>query len=125
MTSSKRVLVVDDYSTMRRILRNLLTQLGFTDIEEAQDGSSALEKLRTGKPVDVIISDWNMQPVSGLQLLQQVRADQKLARLPFVMVTAESSSENVVAAKKAGVSNYIIKPFNAQTLKSKLEAVGI
>lgn len=125
MTSSKRVLVVDDYSTMRRILRNLLTQLGFTDIEEAQDGSSALEKLRTGKPVDVIISDWNMQPVSGLELLQQVRADQKLAKLPFVMVTAESSSENVVAAKKAGVSNYIIKPFNAQTLKSKLEAVGI
>lgn len=125
MSASKRVLVVDDYSTMRRILRNLLTQLGFTDIEEAQDGSSALEKLRNSKPVDVIISDWNMQPVSGLQLLQQVRADQKFAKLPFVMVTAESSSENVVAAKKAGVSNYIIKPFNAQTLKSKLEAVGI
>jgi two-component system chemotaxis response regulator CheY len=117
-----KVLVVDDYNTMRRIVRNLLTQIGFKDIDEAEDGSSALQKLRGGK-FDLIISDWNMEPMSGLQLLREVRSDASLAKIPFIMVTAESKPENVVTAKEAGVSNYIVKPFNAETLKKKIEAV--
>lgn len=115
-----RVLVVDDYSTMRRIVRNLLQQIGFNNIDEATDGSSALAKLRESQ-FGMIISDWNMEPMSGLQLLQEVRADMKLKDLPFIMVTAESKTENVVTAKQAGVSNYIVKPFNAATLKQKIE----
>lgn len=116
------ILVVDDYKTMLRIVRNLLKQLGFNNVDEATDGSVALQKLRD-KKYGLVISDWNMEPMSGLQLLKEVRADQKLADLPFIMVTAESKSENVVAAKEAGVTNYIIKPFNAETLKNKLTAV--
>ena len=116
------VLVVDDYSTMRRILRNLLQQIGFVNIDEAEDGGSALRKLRDTR-FGLIISDWNMEPMSGLQLLQEVRADHKLKEMPFIMITAESRSENVVAAKKAGVSNYIVKPFTADTLKEKIETV--
>jgi two-component system chemotaxis response regulator CheY len=116
------VLVVDDYHTMIRIIRNLLKQIGFLNIDEAADGAAALAKLRK-QPFGLIISDWNMEPMSGYQLLQQVRADPALAATPFIMVTAESKTENVIAAKKAGVSNYIVKPFNAQTLRNKIEAV--
>ena len=118
----KHVLVVDDYNTMRRILRNLLSQIGFSNVEEAEDGSTGLRKLRE-RPFGLVISDWNMEPMTGLQLLQEVRADNKLKPLPFIMVTAESKTENVVAAKQAGVSNYIVKPFNAETLRDKIEKV--
>ena len=117
-----RVLVVDDYLTMRRILRNLLAQIGYTDVDEASDGVAALHKLREA-PFDFVISDWNMEPMTGLQLLREMRADAKLAHLPFIMVTAESKTENVIAAKQAGVNNYIVKPFSAETLKQKIEAV--
>ena len=117
-----KVLVVDDYATMRRIIKNLLTQIGFTDIDEAADGASALEKLRQGG-FGLVISDWNMEPMTGLQLVKEIRADAELKDMPFIMVTAESKTENVVAAKQAGVNNYIVKPFNADTLKSKIEAV--
>ncbi len=116
------ILIVDDYKTMLRIIRNLLKQLGFNNVDEAIDGSSALQKLRE-KDCGLIISDWNMEPMSGLQLLKEVRADVKLKELPFIMITAESKSENVIAAKEAGVSNYIVKPFNAATLKGKLTTV--
>ena len=117
-----QVLVVDDYQTMRRIIRNLLTQIGFSRIEEATDGADALAKLRAGT-FGLVISDWNMEPMTGLQLLKEVRADVRLKDMPFIMVTAESKTENVVAAKQAGVNNYIVKPFNADTLKKKIEAV--
>ncbi|WP_419902505.1 response regulator [Kiloniella sp.] len=116
------ILIVDDYKTMLRIVRNLLKQLGFNNVDEATDGSSALQKLR-GKQYSLIISDWNMEPMSGLQLLKECRADAHLKDLSFIMVTAESKTENVIAAKQAGVNNYIVKPFNAATLKKKLIAV--
>jgi two-component system chemotaxis response regulator CheY len=119
---SMPVLVVDDYQTMIRIIRNLLNQLGFKNIEEAKDGRQALEKLNGGK-FGLVISDWNMEPMTGYELLQQVRASDKLKATPFIMVTAESKTENVIAAKKAGVNNYIVKPFNAETLKGKLKSV--
>jgi two-component system chemotaxis response regulator CheY len=119
---SMPVLIVDDYNTMVRIIRNLLRQLGFEHIDDANDGSEALEKMQQLK-YGLVISDWNMEPMTGYDLLQQVRSDPALATTPFIMVTAESKTENVIAAKKAGVSNYIVKPFNAQTLKSKIEAV--
>jgi two-component system chemotaxis response regulator CheY len=107
---------------MLRIIRNLLKQLGFNNVDEASDGSAALQKLRD-KEFNLVISDWNMEPMSGLQLLKEVRADVKLKETPFIMITAESKSENVIAAKEAGVSNYIVKPFNAATLKGKLSSV--
>lgn len=116
------VLIVDDYKTMLRILRNLLVQLGFRNVEEASDGGAALGKLRGGE-FGLIISDWNMEPMTGLQLLKAVRAEDRLKKLPFIMVTAESKPENIIAAKQAGVSNYIVKPFNAETLKSKMSSV--
>ena len=116
------ILIVDDYKTMLRIIRNLLKQLGFNNVDEAIDGSSALQKLRD-KECGLIISDWNMEPMSGLQLLKEVRADVKLKELPFIMIMVESKSENVIAAKEAGVSNYIVKPFNAATLRGKLTTV--
>ncbi|KLK94343.1 response regulator [Microvirga vignae] len=119
---STPVLVVDDYQTMVRILRNLLKQIGFNDVDDASDGQAALEKLRS-KKYGLVISDWNMAPMTGYELLQQVRADAELGSLPFIMVTAEAKTENVVAAKKAGVNNYIVKPFNAETLRSKISAV--
>src|SRR5262245_10468963 len=116
-----KVLVVDDYSTMRRIIRNLLTQIGYTEIDEAADGNEALAKLRQVH-YGLIISDWNMEPMTGYDLLKQVRADDKLKATPFIMVTAESKTDNVVAAKQAGVDNYIVKPFNAATLQQKINA---
>ncbi len=116
------ILVVDDYKTMIRIIRNLLKQLGFDDVDEAADGSEALTKMRA-KKYGLVISDWNMEPMTGYELLKEVRGDTSLSKTPFIMVTAESKTENVIAAKKAGVDNYIVKPFNAQTLKSKIDAV--
>jgi two-component system chemotaxis response regulator CheY len=119
---SMSVLVVDDYNTMIRIIRNLLKQLGFENIDDAADGSAALNKMRS-KKYGLVISDWNMEPMTGYDLLREVRADPNLATTPFIMITAESKTENVIAAKKAGVNNYIVKPFNAATLKTKIEAV--
>ena len=119
---SMNVLIVDDYKTMLRIIRNLLRQLGIENVDEATDGGTALAKLRESD-YGLVISDLIMQPMTGLQLLKEVRADQKLKQIPFIMVTAESKTENVVAAKEAGVTNYIVKPFNAATLKQKLEAI--
>ncbi|HVJ41279.1 MAG TPA: response regulator [Dongiaceae bacterium] len=116
------ILIVDDYKTMLRIIRNLLKQLGFNNVDEATDGSMALQKLRD-KDYGLVISDWNMEPMTGIQLLREVRADSKLKALPFIMITAESKTENVIAAKEAGVNNYIVKPFNAATLKTKLSTV--
>ncbi|WP_321984393.1 chemotaxis response regulator CheY [Lichenicoccus sp.] len=122
MDKSMNVLIVDDYKTMLRIIRNLLKQIDFNNVEEAMDGGEALSKLRTGN-YGLVISDWNMQPMTGLELLTEVRKDTRLKTLPFIMITAESKIENVVAAKQAGVSNYIVKPFNAETLKGKIEKV--
>lgn len=116
------ILIVDDYKTMLRIVRGLLNQLGFTNIEEATDGTMAWEMVQR-KPYGLIISDWNMEPMSGFEFLKLVRTNDATKQLPFIMVTAESKPENIIAAKQAGVSNYIVKPFNAQTLKQKLEAV--
>jgi two-component system chemotaxis response regulator CheY len=119
---SMPILVVDDYNTMIRIIRNLLKQLGFEDVDDAADGTSALAKMRD-KKYGLVISDWNMEPMTGFDLLKQVRADSVLSTTPFIMVNAESKTENVIAAKQAGVNNYIVKPFNAETLKSKIDAV--
>ena len=119
---SMPILVVDDYKTMIRIIRNLLKQLGFNDVDEAADGTEALAKAKA-KKYGLIISDWNMEPMTGYELLKEIRSDEHLARTPFIMVTAESKTENVIAAKKAGVNNYIVKPFNAAKLKSKIDAV--
>jgi two-component system, chemotaxis family, chemotaxis protein CheY len=116
------ILIVDDYKTMLRIIRNLLKQIGFDNVEEATDGTAALQKLRESE-FKLVISDWNMEPMTGIELLREVRADENMKKLPFIMVTAESKTENVVIAKEAGVSNYIVKPFNAATLKSKLVGV--
>ena len=116
------ILVVDDYNTMIRIIRNLLRQLGFNDVDDAPDGSIALSKMHI-KRYGLIISDWNMEPMTGYELLKQVRSEPSLASTPFIMVTAESKTENVIAAKQAGVNNYIVKPFNADTLKNKIDAV--
>jgi two-component system chemotaxis response regulator CheY len=117
-----KILVVDDYPTMRRILRNLLGQIGMTDVEEAGSGGEAFSKLQAAQ-FDLVISDWNMEPVTGLELLKKVRANAPTSKLPFIMVTAESKTENVIEAKKAGVNNYIVKPFTADILKSKIAAV--
>jgi two-component system, chemotaxis family, chemotaxis protein CheY len=119
---SMPILVVDDYSTMIRIIRNLLKQLGFENVDDASDGSAALAKMQTRK-YGLVISDWNMEPMTGYDLLREVRASPELSKTPFIMITAESKTENVIAAKKAGVSNYIVKPFNAATLKTKMETV--
>ncbi len=116
------ILIVDDYKTMLRIIRNLLKQLDFLNVDEALDGGEALEKLHE-KKYDLVISDWNMEPMTGIQLLKEIRSDKALRKMPFIMITAESKTENVVIAKEAGVSNYIVKPFNAATLKSKLVGV--
>jgi two-component system chemotaxis response regulator CheY len=124
MTLNKdmRVFIVDDYTTMLRILRNLLRQLDINNVDEATNGDMAYHMLQKSPP-DLIISDWNMVPVTGLDLLRKVRSDAKLRHIPFIMVTAESKTENVIAAKQAGVSNYIVKPFNAETLRAKIASV--
>jgi two-component system chemotaxis response regulator CheY len=116
------VLVVDDYKTMIRIVRGLLEQLGFSNVDDALDGPSALEKIRQ-KDYGLILSDWNMVPMTGYDLLKAVRADTRTKSVPFVMVTAEAKTENVVLARQAGVNNYIIKPFNLAVLKQKLTTV--
>ncbi|HRK97834.1 MAG: response regulator [Alphaproteobacteria bacterium] len=116
------VLIVDDYKTMLRIIGNLLKQLGFNNVDEATDGGMALEMFKN-KNYGLVISDWNMEPMSGLDLLKKVRVLPANANVPFVMITAESKTENVIAAKQAGVNNYIVKPFNAETLKTKLTSV--
>lgn len=119
---SIRILIVDDYKTMLRIIRNVLRQLGLVNVDEANDGGEALAMLKQGD-YGLVISDWNMQPMTGLELLTHVRADARLSRLPFIMVTAESKVENIVAAKQAGVSNYVVKPFSAETLRAKIDSV--
>lgn len=119
-----KILVVDDFKTMRRIVGNLLLQIGFKNIDEATDGSNAFEKINVTQ-YNLIISDWNMEPMSGLELLQNIRSstNPSIKSLPFIMVTAESKPENIIKAKQAGVNNYIVKPFNAETLKAKMSAV--
>ena len=121
--TNMNVLIVDDYKTMLRIIKNLLGQLGFKNVDEATDGKMALELLRS-KDYGLVISDWNMEPMTGLDLLKTVRANNDNHQgIPFIMITAESKTENVVMAKEAGVSNYIVKPFNAETLKQKISSV--
>lgn len=124
VSKSMPILIVDDYKTMLRIVRGLLNQLGFSNIDEATDGTMAWDMVQK-KQYGLIVSDWNMEPMSGFEFLKLVRtnASPGIKSLPFIMVTAESKPENIIAAKQAGVSNYIVKPFNAQTLKQKLEAV--
>jgi len=124
MDKNTNILIVDDYKTMLRIIRNLLKQLDLDNVDEASDGSEALAKLRAGN-FGLVISDWNMAPMTGLDLLKEVRADARLKDTPFIMITAESKTENVIAAKQAGVSNYIVKPFNAETLREKIEKVMV
>jgi len=117
-----RILVVDDFSTMRRIIKNILRQLGFTNIVEADDGSTAWETLGKDK-IDFIISDWNMPNMPGIELLRKVRASEEFASLPFLMVTAEAQQENIIEAVQAKVSNYIVKPFTAETLGQKIDKI--
>lgn len=122
VSMSMKVLVVDDYKTMLKIVSNLLQQIGFQHIDTALDGGEALNKMRRDS-YGLVISDWNMEPVTGLALLKEVRADRRLQKTPFIMVTAESKTENVIVAKQAGVNNYIVKPFTAETLKQKIVSV--
>ena len=117
-----RILVVDDFSTMRRIVKNILQQLGFTNIVEAEDGKVAFQRMQNGD-VEFVVSDWNMPHMMGIDLLRAVRGDAKMRETPFLMVTAESQKENVMEALQAGVSNYIIKPFTADTLEQKLTQI--
>lgn len=116
------MLVVDDFPTMRRIVRSLLKELGFNNVEEAEDGQDALNKLRSGK-FEFVVSDWNMPNLDGLDMLKQIRADESLKHLPVLMVTAEAKKENIIAAAQAGASGYIVKPFTAATLNEKLTKI--
>ncbi len=117
-----KILVVDDMSTMRRIIKNLLNQLGYKNIDEAEDGIAGLQKLRNGK-YDFVVTDWNMPNMTGLEMVQEIRKDPNLKHLPILMVTAEAKKENVIMAIKAGVNNYIVKPFPAEVLKEKMEKI--
>ncbi|MDR0806650.1 MAG: chemotaxis response regulator CheY [Enterobacteriaceae bacterium] len=117
-----RFLVVDDFSTMRRIIRNLLKDLGFNNVEEAEDGQDALTRLRSSH-FDFVISDWNMPNMDGLQLLSEIRNDANFGKMPVLMVTAEAKKENIVAAAQAGASGYVVKPFTAATLEEKLNKI--
>ncbi len=119
---SMKLLVVDDFSTMRRIIKNILKQIGFTNVDEAENGQVALSKLLDGN-YDFVVSDWNMPEMSGIELLKSVRANEKIKDLPFLMVTAEAKKENVVEAVKAGVNNYIVKPFTAEILQEKISKI--
>ncbi|MCL6120246.1 MAG: chemotaxis response regulator CheY [Deltaproteobacteria bacterium] len=120
---SMRILVVDDFSTMRRIIKNILKQIGFTNVDEAENGQAALAKIGDGGNYDFVISDWNMPEMTGIELLKQVRANEATKDLPFLMVTAEAKKENVVEAVKAGVNNYIVKPFTAEVLQEKISKI--
>ena len=122
MEKSIKILVVDDFATMRKVLRNLLKQAGYENIVEAEDGVTALRALKSQK-IDFVISDWNMPNMTGIELLKAVRADSDLATMPFLMVTAEALQDNVIAAVKAGVSNYIVKPFTAEVLNEKITKI--
>ncbi len=117
-----QILVVDDFSTMRRIVKNILRQLGYNNVVEADDGTTAMVKLKTTK-IDFVITDWNMPKMTGLELLKQIRADPELKSMPVLMVTAEALQENILAAVKAGVNNYVVKPFDAQTLSDKMAKI--
>jgi two-component system, chemotaxis family, chemotaxis protein CheY len=119
---STRFLVVDDFSTMRRIVRNLLKELGFVNVQEAEDGVDALKKLRSDT-FDFVVSDWNMPNMTGIELLKEIRADAKLKSLPVLMVTAEAKRENIIEAAQAGASGYVVKPFTAATLDEKLKKI--
>ena len=119
---STPILVVDDYRTMVRIVRNLLQQLGFDNVDDASDGASALAKLRE-RTFGLVISDWMMEPMSGLELLEQIRADPKLRALPFIMITAENRKDRVARAEQAGADGFIVKPFNAEALSDRIAAV--
>jgi len=122
LNKNMRILVVDDFSTMRRIVKNLLTDLGFTNMAEAEDGHSALAALRASH-FDFVVTDWNMPGMSGIELLKAIRADARLKTLPVLMVTAEAKREQIIEAAQNGVNGYIIKPFTAQTLQEKLDKV--
>jgi len=117
-----KILIVDDFPTMRRIIKNLLKDLGFENVDEAEDGAIGLEKLRNGS-FDFVVSDWNMPNMDGLTMLQQIRADPNLSSLPVLMVTAEAKKENIIAAAQAGASGYVVKPFTAATLEEKLNKI--
>ncbi|MBU0603345.1 MAG: chemotaxis response regulator CheY [Gammaproteobacteria bacterium] len=117
-----KFLVVDDFSTMRRIVRNLLKELGFTNVEEAEDGVIALQKLKAGE-FDFVVSDWNMPNMTGIELLRAIRADPALKNLPLLMITAEAKKENIIEAAQAGASGYIVKPFTAGTMSEKLTKI--
>jgi two-component system, chemotaxis family, chemotaxis protein CheY len=117
-----RVLVVDDFSTMRRIVRNILRQLGFQNVVEADDGTTAWDVLNREK-IEFIVSDWNMPQMTGIDLLRKVRASEQFAHIPFLMVTAEAQQENIIEAVQAKVSNYIVKPFTADTMKQKIDKI--
>jgi two-component system, chemotaxis family, chemotaxis protein CheY len=117
-----KFLVVDDFSTMRRIVRNLLKELGFVNVQEAEDGVDALNKLR-GEQFDFVVSDWNMPNMTGIDLLREIRADANLKHLPVLMVTAEAKKENIIMAAQAGASGYVVKPFTAATLDEKLKKI--
>ncbi|WP_410498895.1 chemotaxis response regulator CheY [Chitinibacter sp. S2-10] len=117
-----RILVVDDFSTMRRIVRNLLKELGYTNVEEAEDGQVALHKLKNGQ-FDFVVTDWNMPNMTGIELLKAIRADAALKQLPVLMVTAEAKKENIIEAATAGASGYVVKPFTAATLDEKLQKI--
>lgn len=117
-----KFLVVDDFSTMRRIVRNLLKELGFTNVQEAEDGVQALAKLRSDE-FDFVVTDWNMPNMTGIELLRAIRADAKLKKLPVLMVTAEAKKENIIEAAQAGASGYIVKPFTAATLDEKMKKI--
>ena len=120
--SNFKFLVVDDFATMRRIIRNLLKELGFSNVDEAEDGVSALQKLRNER-FDFVVSDWNMPNMTGIDLLRNIRADEQLKSLPVLMVTAEAKKENIIAAAQAGASGYVVKPFTAATLDEKLKKI--
>ena len=120
---STRFLVVDDFSTMRRIVRNLLKELGFVNVQEAEDGVEALKKLSGGDMFDFVVSDWNMPNMTGIDLLREIRKDPKLKHLPVLMVTAEAKRENIIEAAQAGASGYVVKPFTAATLDEKLKKI--
>ena len=117
-----KILVVDDFPTMRRIIRNLLKDLGYENVDEAEDGAMGLEKLRNGG-FDFVVSDWNMPNMDGLEMLKQIRADANLSGLPVLMVTAEAKKENIIAAAQAGANGYVVKPFTAATLEEKLNKI--